>query len=241
MCCGLAITGGYHRLFAHRTYRSHSLLELFYLCFGAGAAQNSALKWSSDHRIHHTHCDREMDPYNIRRGFFWAHMGWVFFKDPDEKPDNVRDLEKDALVRFQDRFYLPLAVFFGGVVPAAIASLWGDSLGGFLVAGVLRLVLQYQSTFSINSLAHTIGTRPYSKKTSARDSFVTAIFSFGEGYHNFHHRFPGDYRNGIRAWHFDPTKWWLWGLSKAGFVKDLKRVPREIIEAARRGFDTKTV
>jgi len=229
----LSITGGYHRLFAHPTYRCAWPLRVFYLLFGAAAVQNSALKWSSDHRRHHAHTDESSDPYNIQKGFWWAHMGWLFFKDEDEPLDNVRDLEAFPSIRFQDRHYLALAIIIGGLVPAGIAAFWGDPLGGLLVAGFVRLVLQYHATFSINSVAHLIGSQPYSRDTSARDSFLTAIVSLGEGYHNYHHRFPIDYRNGVRAYHFDPTKWWIRALSFVGVVWDLKRAPQSTVERAR--------
>jgi stearoyl-CoA desaturase (delta-9 desaturase) len=138
----------------------------------------------------------------------------------------------DRLVCFQDRFYLPLAGLFGFLLPTAIAWSWGDPLGGLLVAGFLRLLVQYHATFAINSVAHTIGRRPYSTSISARDSFVTAVLTLGEGYHNYHHRFPGDYRNGILFHHFDPTKWWVWSLSKLGLASDLKRASRAAIRRA---------
>ena len=117
-CAASSITGGYHRLFAHPTYRASRALRAFYLLFGAASVQNSALKWASDHRTHHAQTDRDQDPYNIRRGFWWAHIGWVFFKDPDQRPmRNVKDLAADPLVRWQDRHYVLLAIVFAGVVP----------------------------------------------------------------------------------------------------------------------------
>ncbi len=232
--CGISITGGYHRLFSHRAYRATWIMRAFYLFFGAGAFQNSALKWSVDHRIHHRHVDQEKDPYNIEKGFWWAHIGWILFH-PDEEVElsKAKDLWDDRLVRFQHRFYLPIAIFSSFVLPGLLGLLWGDPLGAVLVAGFLRLALIWNATFSINSVAHLIGSRNYSLANTARDSIVTALISLGEGYHNFHHRFQSDYRNGVRWYHYDPTKWWLWTLSKVRLVKDLKRVPREAIEAAR--------
>lgn len=231
--CMLSTTGGYHRLFAHRTYRGAASLRLFYLLFGAASGQASALNWASDHRAHHARTDTEDDPYNIRRGFWWAHMGWLFYRTPPQDGRNVKDLLADPLIRFQDRHYLSLLLGVGFLIPTLVASLWGDAIGGFLVAGFLRLLLQYHSTFSINSVAHTIGRRPYSLAVSARDSLLTALLTLGEGYHNYHHRFPGDYRNGIRFFQFDPTKWWVWLLSKVGITWGLKRVPSDVVRKAR--------
>lgn len=232
--CGVSITGGYHRLFAHPTYRASAALRAFYLVFGAASVQNSALKWSSDHRTHHARTDREDDPYNIRRGFWWAHIGWVLFKDPDSRVrHNVKDLAADPLVRWQDRHYVLLAAVVAGVVPALLGSLWGDALGALLVAGFLRLVLQWHATFAVNSFAHFFGRQPYSRATSARDSSWTALITLGEGYHNFHHRFQSDYRNGVRWYHFDPTKWFVWSLARVGLTRELRRTSPAAIRAAR--------
>lgn len=233
LACGLSISGGYHRLFAHPTYRAAWPLRLFYLLFGAASVQNSAMKWSSDHRRHHAHTDDESDPYNIRKGFWWAHIGWVLTKEPPPDLSNVADLQADPLARFQHRFYVPLAVLVGVGLPTAIGALWGDWLGGLLVGGFLRLFVQYHATFSINSVAHMIGSRPYCLTTSARDSGITAVITFGEGYHNFHHRFPMDYRNGVRYFHLDPAKWWIWTWSRVGMASAMRRTPPEQIAQAR--------
>jgi stearoyl-CoA desaturase (delta-9 desaturase) len=231
--CSLSITAGYHRLFAHPTHRAHAVLRAIYLFFGAASIQNSALKWSSDHRIHHGKVDREEDPYNIKKGFWWAHIGWVLHKAPKSNFKNVPDLKKDPLVMWQHNHYLLTAILSTGVLPFLLGLLWGDPIGALLIAGFLRLILEWHSTFSINSVAHVIGRRPYSLTNSARDSFLTALVTLGEGYHNFHHRFANDYRNGVRWFHFDPTKWWVWTLSKLHLTWDLRRVPKEAIQNAR--------
>ncbi len=232
--CGVSITGGYHRLFAHPTYQAAWPLRAFYLLFGAAAVQNSALKWSADHRLHHARTDTDDDPYNIRRGFWWAHIGWVLFKDNEERElPRVKDLRDDPLVRFQDKHYVLLAVLGGVVLPVAVGFAWGDPIGALLVAGFLRLVVQWHATFAVNSVAHMLGSQPFSTESSPRDSFWTALLTLGEGYHNFHHRFQLDYRNGIRWYHLDPTKWLVWLLSKVGMTWDLRRTPPKLVLAAR--------
>ena len=232
--CGLAITAGYHRHFAHPTYKAAWPLRVFYLLFGAASVQNSVLKWSADHRLHHRLTDEERDPYNARRGFWWSHVGWLLFKDPEPiDVTSVRDLQQDRLVRFQDRHYVAVAFFAACVLPAALGFLWGDPLGALLCAGFLRLVLQWHATFSVNSLAHILGDQPYSKKCTAKDSWITALVTLGEGYHNYHHRFPTDYRNGVRWYHFDPTKWFVYLGSKIRLTRDLRKIPRSVIDAAR--------
>jgi stearoyl-CoA desaturase (Delta-9 desaturase) len=233
-CSSLSITSGYHRLFAHRAYRTIWSLRLFYLLFGAAALQNSALNWCADHRIHHVQTDRYEDPYNRKKGFWWAHIGWIIF-EPLEAPNFrvVRDLEADRFILFQHRHYSVLAVVIGLVVPDALGMLWGDPLGSLLVAGILRVVAQWHATWFVNSVAHTYGRQPYTKNVSARDSWITALITLGEGYHNFHHRFPSDYRNGVKWYQFDPTKWFLWILSKIHLVFDLRRISAEAINRAR--------
>src|SRR5688572_21809110 len=116
--CGLSITGGYHRLFAHSTYQARGWLRAFYLLFGAASVQNSVVRWADDHRIHHARPERREDPYSIARGFWWAHIGWVLFHDDgdSQEPRAVRDLLKDPLVRLQHRFYVPLAVLMGALL-----------------------------------------------------------------------------------------------------------------------------
>lgn len=232
-CAGLSITGGYHRLFSHKTYRAAWPLRLFYALFGAASVQNSVIAWSSDHRRHHADTDEENDPYNSLKGFWWSHMGWVFYVDPDRNLDNVKDLYKDPIIAFQHKYYVPLAVLMIAVVPGAIGMAWGDPIGAIVWAGFIRLVFQYHSTFSINSLAHMFGRRPYNNNISARDNGIVAIITLGEGYHNFHHQFPGDYRNGVRAWQFDPTKWIVKTLSYVGVTKDLRRVSQQTIDRAK--------
>jgi stearoyl-CoA desaturase (delta-9 desaturase) len=231
--CGLAITGGYHRLFSHPTYKANRLLRAFYLFFGAASAQNSALKWSCDHRVHHAKTDTTADPYNIQQGFWWAHIGWVFFENEHVDLTVAPDLKADPLIRFQDRHYVLLAIVAGLILPGAFGLLWGDVIGALLVAGALRLVLQWHATFAVNSFAHAVGSRPFSERTSARDSLLVAVITLGEGYHNFHHAFPMDYRNGVRWYHLDPTKWFVWTMSKVGVTWDLRRTTRSRMDEAR--------
>ncbi len=232
-CSSISITGGYHRLFAHNAYKASWPLRLFYLLFGAAGVQNSALKWSADHRVHHTKVDTVKDPYNINRGFWWAHIVWIFYLDPDGKATGVKDLQADKLVMFQHKHYLALAILMGAVVPFSLGLIWGDPIGAMLITGFLRLLVQWHATFSVNSFTHIFGKQPFSVDNSARDSFLTALITLGEGYHNYHHRFQTDYRNGICWYHFDPTKWFVWSLSKVGLTRELKRTAREKIERAR--------
>jgi len=230
---GLSITLGYHRLFSHLTFQASPIVKLFTLVFGAAAFEGSALVWCADHRRHHKFVDHDDDPYDISKGFFHAHIGWLLFRTgPDTPLTWVRDLQKDRLAVWQHNYYVPLAFGVSFVLPTLIGFLvggWVAALGAFLIAGVARVVFVHHMTFCINSLCHWIGERPYSTKCSARDSLIMAFFTFGEGYHNFHHEFQYDYRNGVKPWHFDPTKWTIWLLHKVGLVKNLRTVPEEKI------------
>lgn len=233
---GFSITLGYHRLFSHLAFRAGWPVKLFVLIFGAAAFENSVLMWASEHRRHHKHVDHEDDPYDISKGFFHAHIGWLLFKLLPQPPfDNVSDLKKDALVMWQYRHIHTIAILASFVLPTLAGALWNGwtgALGGFLLGGVTKIVVLQHCTFLINSACHTIGRQPYSTRCSARDSFLMALLTFGEGYHNYHHEFQHDYRNGVKPWQWDPTKWTIWSLSKLGLVNGLRSVPQEVIERA---------
>lgn len=223
---GLSITAGYHRLFSHQSYKSSSLIQLFYLLFGAASFQNSALKWSSDHRYHHRFVDKESDPYNIQEGFFWAHIGWILYGDPEHRSyDNVKDLQKNPLVLWQHRYYVAIAIIMSFAFPTLVGAIFGRALEGLIWGGLFRLVFVHHTTFLINSAAHVFGKKNYSEKNSARDCWWLAFFTNGEGYHNFHHAFANDYRNGIRWYQWDPSKWLIYCLQFLGLSSDLKRTP----------------
>ena len=232
---GLSITAGYHRLWSHRTYSAHWAARLFFMLFGAMSMQNSILIWSSQHRTHHRFVDDvDKDPYSARRGFWFSHMGWILRDYPSGKNDfsNARDLERDPMVMFQHRYYLPLTLFMNIAFPMLLGWAVGDVWGVFLLAGLLRLVINHHSTWFINSLAHLWGSQPYTDENTARDNGALAFLTFGEGYHNFHHIFQNDYRNGIRWWQWDPTKWLINGLSAMGLADNLKTVPDLWIQRA---------
>ena len=234
---GLSITLGYHRLFSHLSFKAKWPVRLFTLIFGATAIENSALEWCSDHRRHHKHTDDEDDPYNIQKGFFHAHIGWVIFRPigGDVPLTNVNDLKADPLMRWQHKWWGVLGIGIGFGLPTLVGWLAEGAVGaaaGLLIGGVARQVMVHHMTFFINSLCHTLGSQPYSDRCSAKDSWFMALFTFGEGYHNFHHEFQHDYRNGVKPWQFDPTKWSIRVLEKLRLVSNLRRVPNETIAVA---------
>jgi len=230
---GLGITAGYHRLWAHRAYSAHWITRYFLCLTGAGALEGSIKWWCGGHRVHHRYTDTPSDPYNANGGFWYAHIGWMLLKpDPvHSKKADIRDLNADPIIRWQHKYYLIIAPFMAFVFPTLVAGLgWGDWMGGYFYAGALRLLFVHHSTFCVNSVAHYFGEQSFDDHRSPRDSWVTALLTLGEGYHNFHHEFPNDYRNGIRTFDYDPTKWLIRGLNMIGLTSRLKTFPTNEIK-----------
>ena len=232
---GMSITGGYHRLWAHKAYEASPALRWFYAFWGAGALQNSILIWASAHRRPHRHVDdNEQDPYSAGRGLWFSHMGWMLrdYKSNEADFSNARDLQRDPIVMWQDKHYVALTTFMNLGLPILLGLWHGDIIGTVLLVGLLRLVVNHHVTFFINSLAHYWGTRPYTESNSARDNGFLAFLTYGEGYHNYHHIFQTDYRNGIRWYQWDPTKWFISLCEKLGLASNLVRVPDFKIQRA---------
>jgi stearoyl-CoA desaturase (delta-9 desaturase) len=234
---GMSITAGYHRLWSHKTYDAHPVVRFILAVGGAMTVQNSILHWSSDHRVHHRHVDvNDQDPYSAKKGFWFSHIGWMLREHKATRfadYSNCRDLQKDKIVMWQHKYYLPIVLVSNFGITGLVGWLNGDILGMILLAGVTRIVLVHHVTFFINSLAHIWGSRPFTDKNTARDNGILAFFTFGEGYHNYHHIFEYDYRNGIKWWQFDPTKWMIKSLSYIGLTKNLRKTPEERIEKAK--------
>lgn len=216
------INFGYHRGFSHRSFKMNPFLRWMVLGAAASTGEGSALFWCSEHRRHHRYQDQEKDPYGIQKGFWWAHMGWMLQKRQGNFK-NCKDLLQFRSVRLQHSYYWILFFLTSFGLPFALGLFFGRGLEALLLAGFSRLVLMNHVTYLINSAAHSIGRKPYDKSSTARDSHVLAFLTAGEGYHNYHHRYPFDYRNGHKALHWDPTKWLIFLLSKLGLVSDLKR------------------
>jgi stearoyl-CoA desaturase (delta-9 desaturase) len=232
---GLSITGGYHRLWAHKAYEASPALRWFFAFWGAGALQNSILIWASDHRRHHRHVDdNDLDPYSAGRGLWFSHIGWMLRHYNNHEPDfsNARDLQRDPIVLWQDKHYVALTVFMNLGLPILLGIWHGEIIGTVLLVGLLRLVVNHHVTFFINSLAHCWGSQPYTESNSARDNGFLAFLTYGEGYHNYHHIFQSDYRNGIRWWHWDPTKWMIALCHRLGLARNLNRVSNFKIQRA---------
>jgi stearoyl-CoA desaturase (Delta-9 desaturase) len=208
-----------------------------YALGGDLALQNRILHWSSDHRMHHKHVDNnDKDPYSARMGFWYSHIGWMlreYHASNYSDYNNVRDLQNDRIVMWQHKYYLTLVISMNVGLPVILGWLNGDILSMLLLAGLLRLVVVHHCTFLINSLAHIWGKQPYTDKNSAKDNAFLALLTYGEGYHNFHHIFENDYRNGIKWWDYDPTKWLIKMMSLLNLTSDLRKVPQHRIESVR--------
>lgn len=233
---GLGITAGYHRLWAHRCYKATLPLRIFLAVGGAAAVEGSARWWSAGHRSHHRYTDTDKDPYSVRKGLLYSHIGWMVFKQNPKRigRTDITDLNEDPVVVWQHKNYIKSVLTCALGIPTVVCGmLWGDWLGGFVYAGILRVCFVQQATFCVNSLAHWLGDQPFDDRNSPRDHVITALVTLGEGYHNFHHEFPSDYRNGIEWYQYDPTKWAIWVWSKLGLAYDLKTFRQNEIDKGR--------
>ncbi|KAI8376804.1 stearoyl-CoA desaturase [Blakeslea trispora] len=233
MTTGVGITAGYHRYWSHRSFDCTKLTQIILCLSGSGAFEGSIHWWSRGHRAHHRWTDSDKDPYAATRGFFFSHIGWMLIRRPNNKIGyaDTADLKADPLVRFQHRYYIFFAVGMAFVFPCLVAGLgWGDFKGGLVYAGLCRLVIVHHATFCVNSLAHFVGDTPFDDYHTPKNSWITALVTFGEGYHNFHHEFPQDYRNAILWYQYDLTKWIIKLLSFSGLTYNLKMFPANEIE-----------
>ncbi|CAE6434063.1 unnamed protein product [Rhizoctonia solani] len=231
------ITLGYHRLWSHRSFTARRPLRAILAVMGALGFQGSIKWWCLRHRLHHRFTDDPVhDPYAATRGLWYAHVGWIFHKPRYERISLIDkdDLEADPIVRLQHRLYISIAIFFGLVTPTLIAKLWDDALGGYIYGGIIARILIWHCTFMINSLAHWEGLQPYTDEVTARGNLILALFTSGEGNHNYH-AFPHDFRNGPCAKDWDPSKWIIWALYQfTPLVTRVRRAREEDISRARR-------
>lgn len=213
VCCMLSITGGYHRLWSHRTYESDPSLKLFFLLFGTMASQNSVIWWARAHRAHHTHEDKPGDPYNISKGLLHAHIGWLLFGcDEVERRAisniDVRDLIDDPMLRLQHIYYNLWYLSCAALFTALPVMLWEESLYNSFGMLMVTCVCVLQSTYCVNSFAHFSGDTPYNGDINARENLAVSLITMGEGWHNYHHSYPKDYKASRRG-KYNPTTWFI--------------------------------
>lgn len=221
---GLGITVGYHRLISHRSFSCPDGVKAVLLIAGGWALQQSALKWGADHIRHHAACDQDADPYNAKLGFWHSHCGWLFADKRYADEKYATRLRQDPVVMWQHRHYT-LIFLTGLAFPFVAGYLYNGWMGGmscFMLAGIGRTFAVLNSTFCINSICHLWGSQPHGGADSSRDSWIVSLLTFGEGYHNYHHTHPTDYRNGPLWYNFDPSKWVIFTLSLLGLAWSLR-------------------
>ena len=237
-----ALTGFYHRYFSHRTFRTSRAVQFIFALIGASCVQRGPLWWAAHHRNHHRHADTELDPHSPTiYGFIWSHVGW--FPTPrnfQTDLSRVPDLAKFPELRVLDRYdtlvpvLLAVAMYFLGVLLHHVAPQLGTSGGQMLIWGFfVSTVVLFHATVTINSLAHRFGSRRYETKDSSRNNVWLALITFGEGWHNNHHYFPGSSRQGFHWWEIDITWYGLKLMSGLGLVQGLKPVPAWVYAKAR--------
>ena len=237
-----ALTGFYHRYFSHRTFRTSRAVQFIFALIGASCVQRGPLWWASHHRNHHRHADTELDPHSPTiYGFIWSHVGWFltprnFQTDLSRVPDLAKFPELRVLDRYDTLVPVVLAVgmYFLGVLLHHVAPQLGTSGGQMLIWGFfISTVVLFHATVTINSLAHRFGSRRYETKDSSRNNVWLALITFGEGWHNNHHYFPGSSRQGFHWWEIDITWYGLKLMSALGLVQGLKPVPAWVHAKAR--------
>ncbi|XP_029171349.1 acyl-CoA Delta(11) desaturase-like [Nylanderia fulva] len=197
---GFGITAGAHRLWCHRSYKAKWPLRLILVILNAAALQDNIFVWVRDHRTHHKFTDTDADPYNARRGFFFSHIGWLMVHKHSDviikgATIDMSDIEQDPLVVFQRKWYSYLVVLCCFIIPILVPWLaWNESFWYAWHMSVCRYGLNLNFTWAVNSVAHLWGEKPYNKSISSTDNIAVSIMALGEGWHNYHHIFPWDYK-----------------------------------------------
>ena len=233
---------GLHRLWSHDAYKTNKYVEFTLAVLSAGTLQGPALSWASNHFDHHTYTDTEKDPHTPQKynggfmGFLWSHMGWMLIGEGSYKSINrvtMVKLGRNKILRWQLKYYWQIAIAMNTIIPAFVGFVFGGTAlaayAGFLFIGLGR-ALQQQATFFVNSLCHFVGTQKYINGTS-RDIWWLAFMLLGENWHNFHHAFPSDYRNGAKWYQADVHKWLIYLMSKCGLAWGLKKTAKVRIDA----------
>ncbi|USO01719.1 MAG: fatty acid desaturase [Alphaproteobacteria bacterium] len=237
----IAVCVGLHRLWAHQSFKAHAAVEWVLAWVAAGSLQGPILAWASDHYKHHAFTDTPNDPHSPLKyksrlaGFVWSHVGWMLYEPTPKKIERIAlvKLGRNKPVMWQMKHYWSLAVFMNVIVPSLVGlfieQTWTGAFTGVVFMGLGR-VLQQHATFTVNSLCHFFGRRPYTPGT-ARDLWWGVFLLLGENWHNFHHAFPRDYRNGHKWYHVDINKWIINGLRCVGLAWELEKTPRARITA----------
>jgi len=246
MLTAVGITVGYHRLFTHRSFSAPKPVAAILAALGSMAVEGPVLQWVAVHRRHHQHSDHDEDPHSphahgsdlkgILRGMWHAHLGWMFRSTPRSPSRYIRDFRDDKLVKRMSALF-PVWVLMGLIIPAALGGLftmsWMGVLLGFIWGGLVRVFLVHHVTWSINSVCHIWGTRPFRSHDESRNNPIFGVLALGEGWHNNHHAFPTSARHGLRWWQIDISYMIIRGMALVGLAKDIRTPSPERIAAKR--------
>lgn len=245
---GFGIEAGYHRLFAHGSWKTTRTIRILLAIAGNMGVQGPVLYWVAHHRLHHPNSDRPLDPHSpnhhprgLWAGLVHAHVGW-FFSEKRASPGRfARDLLQDKTIMAVNRLNV-LWLVLSVALPAIVGGLgtWSleGALVGFLWGGLLRIFVGQHFTYFINSVCHVFGTKPYKSQDHARNLWWLVLPTFGAGLHNNHHAFPASATYDFRWWHLDPSAWFIRGLERLGLAWDLRRPPAEVYRG--KSSDTET-
>lgn len=233
----LGITAGAHRLWSHRSYKAKAPLRFLLVLMDTCVYQGSIITWCRDHRGHHKYTDSNADPHNVTRGFFFSHIGWTMMKKhPDVvekgKGIDLSDLYNDPFVRFQHKYYFYLMPIASFVLPTVVPMyFWNETLISAYCVNIIRYLTIVHNTLTINSFAHRFGYRPYDRTIRPGDNVSLSIVTLGEGFHNYHHVFPWDYRSSeFGAFTFNITRAFIEFFAKIGWAYELKFPSEEMIK-----------
>jgi stearoyl-CoA desaturase (delta-9 desaturase) len=247
LATGLGITIGYHRLFTHKSFSTGRVMTALLGILGSMATEGRVIRWVGTHRMHHQFSDDHDDPHSpthhgggplgVLKGLWHAHVGWIWLADPQEGFDRYTpDLAQDPVVRWVDKLF-PVWIALGLIIPGLIAwAVTGTVIGGLLGVlwgGLVRTFVVHHITWSINSVCHVWGQRPYNSHDESRNNAVFGILGMGEGWHNNHHAFPTSARHGLEWWQFDLSYVIIRGLSYVGLTWDIKVPGAERLAAKR--------
>ncbi|KAL1492048.1 hypothetical protein ABEB36_012547 [Hypothenemus hampei] len=233
---GFGITAGAHRLWSHRAYKAKWPLRLLLLFLFTIAGQRHVYVWALDHRVHHKYSETDADPHNANRGFFFSHVGWLVLTPhplvvEKRKKVDMSDLESDPFVMWQKRLYPLLFFLFAILMPVGVPIyFWNETLwDSFWINFNVRFCTTLNIAFFVNSVAHMWGQKPYDKYISPVENLAVSIAALGEGWHNFHHVFPWDYKTGELGNRWNPSTKFIDFFAKLGWAYDLKSVSKEMI------------
>ncbi|XP_063912997.1 acyl-CoA Delta-9 desaturase-like [Zophobas morio] len=234
---GFGVTAGAHRLWSHKSYKAKLPLRIILILTYATAGQNRLREWVRDHRGHHKFSETDADPHNANRGFFFAHVGWLMMKKHPEvlkkgKQIDCSDLFEDSVVVFFEKYFWPLKLFFCFIFPTAVPYLvWNESLYWSVMSTIARYVSGLNFTWLVNSAAHMFGNKPYNRKIQPAENLLVSLLAMGEGWHNYHHTFPWDYKAAeLGNYRVNGTTLLLDAFAKIGWAYDLKSPSRELVQ-----------